>query len=88
MTHVLGKRNKVLRCIKYYGEHNILKKLISDAKNEKTFHKRTKTVAGLKRHLISAKNDLIKELFDNFGIRNKTKMEAGLVEMWKMVKLL
>ena len=77
MTHVLGKRNKVLRCIKYYGEHNILNKLISDAKNEKTFHKRTKTVAGLKRHLISAKNDLIKEIFEKFDIRIEQNKNGG-----------
>ena len=68
-THIVGKRNKI-NCIRYYGQHNLLDKLFSDAKNEKTFHRKTKKVTIYKKHL----NERV-----NFWFKNNTHWKnAGL----------
>ena len=46
-------------------------------KMKKTFHKRTKKVAGFQKHLISAKNDLIKRLFEDLDIRIEQNKNGG-----------
>ena len=77
MTHVTGKRNKTLRCIKYYGEHNLLDKLCSDAKNEKTFHRRTKRGSIWKKHLVSATNEFSRNMYKTFHIRVNQRKRGG-----------
>ena len=75
-THVVGKRNKI-NCIRHYGEHNLLDKLFSDAKNEKTFQRKTKKVSIYKKHLISAKKEFTKNVHDVLKIKVNQVKVAG-----------
>ena len=72
--HVIGKKQPK-RCIQYYGKNNLLPDLISNAKNELTFKRRTKKKSTNQNHLERAKKDFTKKIFDSLGIKvNKMKL--------------
>ena len=75
-THIVGKRNKI-NCIRYYGQHKLLERLFSDAKNEKTFHRKTKKVSVYKKYLLRAKKDFTKNVNDALKIRVNQVKQAG-----------
>ena len=59
-NHVIGKKQPK-KCINYYGENNLLPDLISDAKNERTFKRRTKKKSIHQKHLERAKKYFTKK---------------------------
>ena len=55
----------------------ILDKLFSDAKNEKTFQRKTKKVSIYKKHLIRAKKEFTKNVHDVLNIKVNQVKVAG-----------